>query len=189
MSKWNDSPLLRLALGACPALAVAVTAANGLTIGVATACVLVLSAIVVALLGNFVSDKGRVPLFMVTSAVFAGIAQLILKAYCAETAASMGIYLPLIAVNCLLLARLDGQGGVGDAVKQAIGFICLMTVLGALREIIDVGAVFGKPLLPKGLQLSAMAALPAGGLMLLGLLVGIANAVKGKGSRKEDEAA
>lgn len=193
MSKWKDSALLRLALAACPALAAATTAANGLTLSVATGCVLVLSGAVAALLDNFVSEKGRVPLFIGISAVFAGIAQMIVKAVCGGTAAALGIYLPLIAVNCLLLARPAEENGltcaVAEGVKMALGYICLVTLLGALRELMDVGAVFGAQLLPKGLQLSAMAALPAGGLMLLGLLAGIFNALKPKRSGKEDEAA
>ena len=192
MSKWNDSPMLRVALAACPALAVATTAMNGLALGIATGCVLVLAGLVAAVLGKLVDDKGRLALFMVVSAVFAGMAQMILKAICADTAASLGIYVPMIALNCVLLTRLDEQGvgsTVAEDIKLAIAFICTVTVLGALRELCDVGCVFGAQLLPKGTQLSAMAALPAGGLMLLGLLAGVANAIKGKGSRKEDEAA
>lgn len=193
MSKWNDSPLFRLALAAVPALAVVTTAVNGLALGVAAGCVLVLSGIVAALLDNIVSEKGRVALFMVISAVFAGAAQLLIRAVSGRIAESLGIYVPLIAVNCLLLTRPADENGVGLAVnnglKQAIGFICLATVLGALREFIDAGAVFGRQLLPKGTQISALAALPAGGLLLLGLLAGVVNALRGKGSRKEDEAA
>ncbi len=193
MLKHNASPLFRLALAACPALVVATTACNGLTLGIVTGCVLVLSGIVAAALDNFVDEKGRVALFLIVSAVFAGIAQMALKALCAETALSLGVYLPLIAVNCLLLARPADENGVGravsDGVKQALGFICLATILGALRELLDVGTVFGAQVLPKGLQLTAMAALPAGGLLLLGLLAGLANLIKPKRSGKEDEAA
>ena len=194
MAKWNDSPLFRLALAACAALVVVTNAINGLTLGLATGCVLVLSGAVAALLDNFVSDeKGRVALFMVISAVFAGVAQMIVKAVCGGTAAALGIYLPLVAVNCLLLTRPAAENGVGwavsDGVKQALCFICLATLLGALRELLDVGTVFGAQVLPKGLQLTAMAALPAGGLMLLGLLAGLANLIKPKRSGKEDEAA
>ena len=193
MSKWNDSPLLRLALAACPALAAATTAVNGLALGVVTGCVLLLTGIVAALLDNFVSEKGRVALFMGISAVFAGVAQMILKAVCADTAAALGVFLPLVAVNCLLLTRPADENGltpaVADGVKMALGFICLTTFLGALREILDVGTLFGAQILPKGLQLSAVAALPAGGLMLLGLLAGVANALRPKRSGKEDEAA
>ena len=194
MAKWNESPLFRLALAACAALVAATNAVNGMTLGLATGCVLVLSGAVAALLDNFIADeKGRVVLFMVISAVFAGIAQMIVKAVCGGTAAALGIYLPMIAVNCLLLARPADENGVGpavsDGVKQALGFICLVTLLGALRELMDVGTVFGAQVLPKGLQLTAMAALPAGGLLLLGLLAGLANLIKPKRSGKEDEAA
>lgn len=193
MSKWNDRPIYRLALAACPALAVATTGFNGLALGVATGCVLVLSAIVAAVLDNFVSEKGRVALFMAISAVFAGIAHLILKAAWAEIAAALGIYVPLIAVNCLLLGRPAGENGLAaavvEAVKLALGFILLVTCLGAARELMDAGMLFGAQVLPKGLQISALAALPAGGLMLLGLFTGIANALKPGNSGKEDEAA
>ena len=94
MAKWNDSPLFRLALAACAALVVVTNAINGLTLGLATGCVLVLSGAVAALLDNFIADeKGRVALFMVISAVFAGIAQMIVKAVCGGTAAALGISL------------------------------------------------------------------------------------------------
>lgn len=193
MAKWKDSALLRLVIAACPALAVAVTAMNGLALGVVTGCVLVVSGIVAALLDNFVTEKGRLPLFMAVSAAFAGIAHLILRAVDAGLAASLGVYAPLIAVNCLLLTRPDDENGiawaVADGVRQALGFICLVTFLGALREFMDVGTVFGAQLLPKGTQISAMAALPAGGLMILGVLAGVANALNRKSARKEDEAA
>ena len=193
MLKHNASPLFRLALAACPALVVATTACNGLTLGIVTGCVLVLSGIVAAALDNFVDEKGRVALFLIVSAVFAGIAQMALKALCAETALSLGVYLPLVAVNCLLLTSPADENGVGsavsDGIKMAIGFICLMTLLGAIRELCDVGTVFGVQLLPKGTQISALAALPAGGLMLLGLLAGLVNALTRKRSGKEDEAA
>lgn len=192
MSNWNDKPLFRLALAACPALAVATTAVNGLVMGIATGCVLVLAGIVAAALGGFVSEKGRAALFMIASAVFAGIAWMVVRAAWTD-AAALGVYLPLIAVNSLLLARPEGENGVGQAVaegvKLALGFICLVTVLGAVRELVDAGTLFGARILPKGTQLSALAALPAGGLMLLGLFTGIANAIRGRGARKEDEAA
>ena len=193
MAKWKNSALLRLVIAACPALAVATTAINGLVLSTATGCVLVISGILAALLDNFVTEKARVPLFMVISAVFAGIAHMILKSVCPEIAASLGIFVPLIAVNCLLLTRPDDENGIGwavaDGVKQALGFICLVTLLGALREFIDVGTVFGAQLLKKGTQVSAMAALPSGGLMLLGVIAGVANAVAHKDARKEDKAA
>lgn len=193
MLKWNDRPLYRLALAACPALAVATTGVNGLVLGVATGCVLVLTGIVGALLDNFVDHKGRVALNMVISAVFAGIAWMIVKAAWGGTAASLGIYLPLIAVNALLLMRPTEDnnpgGAVSDGVKLALGYILLVTCLGAVRELLDVGTLFGAQVLPKGTQVSALAALPAGGLMLLGLFAGIVNAIRPKRSGKEDEAA
>jgi len=193
MSKWNDRPLYRLALAACPALAVATTGFNGLALGVATGCVLVLSGIVAAALDNFATEKGRIALFMAISAVFAGIAHMILRAACADIAAAIGIYAPLIAVNCLLLGRPEGENGIAsaamDGVKLALGFIVLVTCLGAVRELLDVGALFNAQVLPKGLQISALAALPAGGLLLLGLFTGIVNALKPRRSGKEDEAA
>lgn len=193
MSNWNDRPLFRLALAATPALAVATRAANGLALGVATGCALVLSSIVVAVLDNLISENGRVPLFILVSALFAGIAQMVMKAAWAETAAALGIYLPLIAVNCVLLARPDKQSALGeaisDSVKLALGYIVLVTLLGAVRELLDVGTLFGAQVLPKGLQLSALAALPAGGLMLLGLCAGVVNALRPKRTGKEDEAA
>lgn len=193
MSKWNDRPLCRLAVAACPALAVATTGLNGLALGVATGCVLVLTAIVAAALDSIATEKGRVALFMAISAVFTGIAHMIMRAVWADIAAALGVYVPLIAVNCLLLGRPAGDDGIVaaavDGVKLALGYIALVTCLGAIRELLDVGALFGAQVLPRGLQLSALAALPAGGLLLLGLFTGIVNALRPRRSGKEDEAA
>ena len=192
MAKWNDAPLFRLALAACAAMAAA-TAMDGLALGVATGCVLIVSGVVAALLDQFVDEKSRTPLFLLVSAVFAGIAWMLMKALCAETALSLGIYVPLIAVNCLLLARPACEIGIAaavtDGVKMALGFVCTAVVLGAVREICSVGTVFGAQVLPRGLQLSALAAQPAGGVLLVGLLLGVINAVRARRPGKEDDAA
>ena len=186
----SANPLLRLALGLCPALAVTTTAANGLGMGIATACALVCTSIITFLLGRIVSEKGRIAVFMMVSAAFATVAQLVLKAAFPALSAALGIYVPLIAVNCLLLSRAEfaSENGFGatlaDAIGMGIGYICAMTVVGIVRELLGQGTLFGAAVLPA--TPVVLMALPAGGFLAVGLLMGIFNAIVGKKDKKEE---
>ena len=186
----SANPLLRLALGLCPALAVTTTALNGLGMGVATACTLVCTSIITFLLGRIVSEKGRIAVFLMVNAAFATVVQLVLKAGFPGLDAALGIYVPLIAVNCLLLSRAEfacdnGFGATfADAVGMGVGYICAMTVVGIVRELLGKGTLFGATVLPGSPVL--LMALPAGGFLAVGLLMGIFNAIVGKKDKKEE---
>ena len=187
---WLDNPALRLGLGLCPAAAVATCAVNGLGLGLATACVLLCTCAVAALLGAFVDEKGRLPVFMLVSAAFATVAQLAMKAWFPALGAALGLFVPLIAVNCLILCGADaaarrGAASLGRALALGLGYAAALTLLGLVREVIGCGTAFGAAVLPAGYEPMLMAIMPAGGLLALGLLLGILNAVlakRGKGA-------
>ena len=192
----GENPLLRLALGLCPALAVTTTAMGALGMGIATACALVLSNLIVALLSGLVSEKGRLPLAVLVAAALATLVQMVLKGWFPALNAALGIFVPLIAVNCLLLNRAGFAAGNGpaaalaDGIGMGLGYICAMTLLGVVRELIGHGTLFGAAILPAGCDPMVMVALPAGGFMVLGILMGIFNAVfKRRANEKEDASA
>ena len=188
----SENPLLRLGLGICPALAVTTRAANGLGLGLTTCCVLVCTSLLASLLGYVTSEKGRVAVFMLLSALFAAIAQMVLKGWFPALSAELGIFVPLIAVNSLILCRAEDfaannnpAAALADAVGMGLGYTAALTVVGIVRELIGKGAIFGKAILPAGFEPMVMMALPAGGFLACGLLMGICNAVLAKSKKKE----
>lgn len=187
----SENPLFRLALGVCPALAVTTYAASALGMGVATACVLVCTSIVTFLLGKVVSEKGILATFLMVSACFATVAQLFIQAGFPDLANEAGIFLPLIAVNCLILNRADFAANnnfldtVGDAFGMGIGYICAMTIVGIVRELLGRGTIFGANVLPVSPVILMI--LPAGGFIALGLLMSIFNAILGRKEEKKEE--
>jgi len=190
----GENPLLRLGLGLCPALAVTTTAMNGLGMGITTGCVLVCVSLIASIFGYFTADKGRVAVFMMLSAAFAGVAQMVLKGWYPQLAKALGVYVPLIAVNCMILGRADFAAdngpvrAVADALGMGIGYTCAMTVVGIVRELLASGSVFGAKVLPAGFEPVQLIGKPAGAFLVLGLLMGIFNLCF-KNKKKEDDQA
>lgn len=191
---FGDNTLLRVSLGLCPALAVATTALNGLCMGVATACVLTLTSLAMALVGDVIQKRSRAVATLVMSAALASIAQMILESWFLALNAAPGVFAPLIAVGSLIL--LCGEHAAGDRVGAAIAdgvgtgaiYALATTLVGAIRELIGKGALFGAAVLPAGYQPAALAALPAGGLIVLGTCLGVANAMRRDGRRERERA-
>lgn len=189
------NPVLALGLSLAPALAVTTSAANGLGMGIAAACALVLTCLVVALLKRLIPEEGRLPIVLVVSATFATVASMVLRKWQPELYKALGIFVPLIAVNSLVLDRADfaRKNGFGaalcDALGMGVGLVFAMTLIGAVRELLGRGSVFGVKLLGAGYSPMAVALLPAGGLLLVGLLAGGFNALAGKKDKKEGESA
>lgn len=188
-----ENPLLRLGLGLCPALAVTTTAMNGLGMGIATGCVLVCVSLVASLLGYVTAEKGRIAVFMMLSAAFAGAAQMVLKGWYPALNKALGVYVPLIAVNCLILGRAGFAADNGpvravtDALGMGIGYCCAMTVVGIVRELLGAGSVFGAKVLPAGCE-TQLILKPAGAFLVLGVLMGLFNLIF-KNKKKEDDQA
>lgn len=159
MSKMNiltrgvikENPTLVLVLGMCPALAVTTSAINGLGMGLATTFVLIMSNMLISLLKNVIPDKVRIPAFIVVIATFVSIVDLVLQGFVPALAASLGLFIPLIVVNCIVLGRAEAfasKNSVGDSILDGIGmglgFTMALFIIGAIREILGSGAIFGQ---------------------------------------------
>lgn len=149
----KENPTFVLVLGMCPTLGTTTSAANGFGMGVATMAVLIMSNFVISLVKNVIPDKVRIPSFIVIIASFVTIIQMLMQAYVPALYASLGVFIPLIVVNCVILGRAEAfasKNGAFDSILDGVGiglgFTFSLTVIGALREILGGGAIFGYPL-------------------------------------------
>ena len=195
-----ENPTFRLVLGTCPTLAVTTSALNGLGMGAAATFVLVCSNIAISLLRKFIPDQVRIPAFIVVICTFVTMVQLLMKAFLPALDESLGIFIPLIVVNCIILARAEAfaskNGPVlsaADGLGMGIGFTLALTLMGAIRELIGNGSVFGFNLLGASYEPMLLIVLASGGFLTFGLLMGLVNlAVKkfeSKHAVKEGQAA
>ena len=180
----KENPTFVLLLGMCPTLATTTSAINGLSMGLATMCVLICSNIVISLIKNLTPDKVRIPVFVVVIASFVTILQMCLKAYLPEINKSLGLFIPLIVVNCIILGRAEAfackNGPVAslfDGVGIGLGFTLGLTLLGMVRELLGAGSLFGIALLPETYNI-LLFILPPGAFISLGYLIAIINNIK-----------
>jgi len=191
----NENPTFRLLLGMCPTLAVSTAASQGLGMGLSTTFVLVFSNLVISLLRKAIPEKVRIPSFVVVIATFVTIVDLIIKAFLPSLSSSLGIYIPLIVVNCIIFARAESFAfknpvlpSIFDGLGMGLGFTLSMTLLSSVREIIGSGKWFGMQIMPAGYKPMSIIVSPAGGFITLGVLILIVNAlVKAYGKRKAKE--
>jgi len=181
---FTENPIFRLVLGMCPALAVTTEAFNGIGMGFAATFVLVGSNLVVSLLRNFIPPKVRIPAFIVVIASFVTIVQLLLKAYVPDLDKSLGIFIPLIVVNCIILARAESfasKNGVFssllDAVGMGLGFTVALFIVASVREILGNGTFFKMTLFGDSFQPVLIMILAPGGFITMGLLLGLINKI------------
>jgi electron transport complex protein RnfE len=146
----KNNPTFVLVLGMCPTLGTTTSAINGMGMGVATMAVLIMSNLVISLIKNFIPDKVRIPAFIVVIASFVTIIQMLMQAYVPSLYASLGVFIPLIVVNCIILGRAEAfaskNGAIDsmlDGVGIGLGFTLSLTVIGAVREVLGSGAIFG----------------------------------------------
>ena len=151
----KNNPTFVLVLGMCPTLATTTSAMNGLEMGLATMFVLILSNIVISLIAPVVPDKVHIPVYIVVIATFVTLLELLMKAYVPDIYATLGLFIPLIVVNCIVLGRAEAfanKNGVGasalDGVGVGLGFTLSLTVIGLVRELLGSGSAFGFKLLP-----------------------------------------
>lgn len=180
----KENPTFVLLLGMCPTLATTTSAMNGLSMGLATMFVLICSNIVISLIKNLTPDKVRIPVFVVVIASFVTILQMCLKAYLPEINKSLGLFIPLIVVNCIILGRAEAfackNGPVAslfDGIGIGLGFTLGLTLLGTVRELFGAGSVFGITLLPETYNV-LLFILPPGAFISLGYLIAIINKLK-----------
>ena len=188
----NENPTFRLLLGMCPTLAVSTAASNGLGMGLSTTFVLVFANLVISALRKIIPEKVRIPSFVVVIATFVTIIDLLIKAFVPALSSSLGIYIPLIVVNCIIFARAESFAfknpvlpSIADGLGMGLGFTLSLTLLSSVREIIGSGTWFGAQVMPASYQPMAIIVSPPGGFITLGVLILIVNAVvKVYGKRK-----
>lgn len=187
----KNNPTFRLVLGTCPTLAVTTSAMNGLSMGLATTFVLICSNMLISLLRNVIPDKVRIPAYVLVIATFVTVVQMFLKAYLPALNESLGLFIPLIVVNCIILARAESFANsnpvlpsILDGIGIGIGFTLALTLIGLVRELLGAGSVtFGDTtLVIPGLTSAAMTVfiLPAGGFFIFGFLMVAFNVIVGK---------
>ncbi len=180
----RENPVLVLVLGTCPTLAVSTSALNAIGMGVAATFVLIGSNIVISLLKNVIPDKVRIPCYIVVIAGFVTVVQLLLNAYVPDLYSALGIFLPLIVVNCIILGRAEAfanKNGVFDsmldAIGMGIGFTLALFLIGTIREVIGFGTFFGYPLFGEDATTISILGLAPGGFFVYGLIIAILNKV------------
>ena len=180
----KENPTFVLMLGMWPTLATTTSAINGLSMGLATMFVLICSNIVISLIKNLTPDMVRIPVFIVVIASFVTLLQMIMQAYLPDIYASLGLFIPLIVVNCIILGRAEAfaakNGPVEslmDGVGIGLGFTIGLTLLGICREFFGAGSIFGFTLLPETYNI-LLFVLPPGAFITLGFLVAIVNNLK-----------
>lgn len=188
MNQWQnfikgilkENPVFVLLLGMCPTLGVTTSAINGLGMGLATTFVLVMSNIVISLIKNFVPNKVRIPIFIVVIAAFVTIVQLLMAAYVPALYDALGLFIPLIVVNCIVLGRAEAFASKNsilssavDGVGMGLGFALALTVLGGVRELLGSGMFFNMKIYPSTYGMLAFVLAP-GAFIVLGYLIVIA---------------
>jgi len=185
MNQWKnfvkgfikENPVFVLLLGMCPTLGVTSSAINGLGMGLATTFVLVMSNMSVSLIKSFIPDKVRIPSFIVLIASFVTVVELVMKAYLTDLYAQLGLFIPLIVVNCIVLGRAEAfasknnvVSSVLDGLGMGLGFAFALTILGSIRELLGSGAIFGFSLVNSGMLVFVLA---PGGFIALGYLIAV----------------
>jgi electron transport complex protein RnfE len=181
---WDENPTFRLMLGLCPTLAVTTSLVNGVGMGLATLCVLLGSNVVVSVIRDSIPSQIRIPSFIVIIASFVTIIDLSMHAFAPGLHEALGIFVPLIVVNCIILGRAEAfasKNGVWpsvvDALGMGIGFTLNLMVLGGIRELAGSGQLLGRPVFPEGFQPSLVMILPPGAFLTLGVLLAWMNLI------------
>lgn len=190
----KENPTLRLVLGTCPTLAVTTAAINGIGMGISATVVLVCSNLVISLLRNIIPDKVRIPAFITIIAGFVSVVQLLVKAFLPSIDKSLGIFLPLIVVNCIILARAEMFASknppvlsILDGLGMGLGFTAVLTLMGAIRELLGAGTLFSLPITSSFIDPMIVFLLPPGGFFVFGILVAVSNAIAKKNGKKPVE--
>ena len=181
----RENPTLVLMLGMCPTLAVTTSAINGVGMGLTTTVVLVMSNLLISMLRNVIPDRVRIPAFIVIIASFVTIVQLLLQAYIPSLYAALGIYIPLIVVNCIILGRAEAYASknpvlpsVFDGIGMGLGFTVGLTLIGIVREALGAGSVFGFRFLPKDAETLTIFILAPGAFFVLAILTAAMNKIR-----------
>ncbi|WP_322181849.1 electron transport complex subunit E [Neglectibacter caecimuris] len=188
----RENPVLRLVLGCCATLAVTTAAGNAIGMGAATTFVLVCSNAAISLLRNVIPGKVRIPAFITIIAGFVTIVQLFIKAFSPALDTALGVFLPLIVVNCIILGRAEMFASknkvlpsILDGLGMGVGFTAAMLCMGTIRELLGAGTVFGIPILSHFMEPVIIFLLPPGGFFVFGMLVALAGKLSKEGKAPE----
>ena len=182
-----ENPVLRLVLGTCPTLAVSTSVESALGMGVAASIVLVCSNIAISALKKVIPQKVRIPAYIVIIASFVTIVQMLVKAFVPQIDAQLGVYLPLIVVNCIILGRAEAfacknsvAASAVDGLGMGVGFTAALLLMGAVRELLGTGAIAGLQIIPASVSPMLIFILPPGGFFVFGILMACANKLADK---------
>ncbi len=190
----KENPVLILLLGLCPALAVTTSAFNGIGMGISVVVILTCSNIVISLLRRFIPSKVRIPCYIVVIAGFVTIVQLLLKAYLPELDSSLGLFIPLIVVNCIILGRAEMYASKNNVLDSAldglgmgVGFTIALFLIGATREILGAGTFFGFEIIGDALEPMSIFMLAPGGFFVFAIIVAITNVLQKENTKRKKD--
>ena len=180
----KENPTLILMLGMCPTLAVSTRAFNGIGMGLSTTAVLILSNVVISLLRKVIPDEVRLPAYIVVVASLVTVTELLIEAYLPSLYEALGIYIPLIVVNCIILGRAEAYANkhtpllsAMDGVGMGLGFTIALTLAGMIREFLGNGSFFGMNVLPAGVEPMGIFVQPPGAFLVIALIIAVQNAL------------
>ena len=176
---YKENPVFRLALGLCPTLAVTRSIENGIGMGIAATSVLVCSNLFISIFRNLIPKKIRIPIFIVIIATFVTIVEMLMQAYYPDLHKSLGLFVPLIVVNCIILGRAEAfasrnsmLSSVTDGLGMGFGFTLSLVIIAAIREFLGNGTMYGIPVMPASFQPIVVMVLPPGAFLTLGYVLG-----------------
>lgn len=184
---FKENPTFVQVLGMCPTLAVTTSVKNGLGMGLSATAVLIASNVVISLLRKFIPNKIRIASYIVIIAGFVSVIEMLLNAYLPDLAKTLGIFIPLIVVNCIILARAEAFASKNSVAKSAadgvgtgLGFTGALVIISAVREILGSGKLFDIPLFGEAFQPALIMTMAPGGFLTLGILLGIIELIKSR---------
>lgn len=188
----SENPTFRLVLGTCPTLAITTQAINGIGMGAAATFVLIGSNVVISLLRNFIPDKVRIPAFVIVICTFVTMVQLFMQAFIPALYESLGVFIPLIVVNCIILARAEAFAcknsvlhSAVDGLGMGLGFTMAITLIAMIRELLGNGTLFGAQIMGASFEPMLLLILPPGGFMTFGLMIGLMNILSKRHENKK----
>lgn len=188
----EENPIFRIVLGLCPTLAVSTAAINGLSMGAATTFVLICSNFIISLLRKVIPENVRIPAYVVVIATFVTIADYVMGAFVPELHKALGIFIPLIVVNCIILGRAEAFANkhpvtlsIADGLGMGIGFTLSLLAIASIRELIGAGTIFGVTIFGPNYRPAIMMILPPGGFITIGTLLALFNYFEIRSKRKE----
>lgn len=180
----TENPILILMIGMCPTLAVTTSVSNAIGMGLSTTAVLVASNALISLVRKITPDRVRIPIYIVIVASFVTLIEFLIKAYFPSLYEALGIYIPLIVVNCIIFGRAEAFAGknnvinsIGDGIGMGLGFTLGIIIISAIREFIGAGAIYGFTVIPENYR-TALFVLPPGAFLVLSFLTAIQNKLR-----------